>query len=155
MDHLVTGPAGSFLITDGHCADEVRKGFDGRVWCAGHPLEADLDRVHTAAAEVAAVLGSHVSAVLAVHEGEVKTPPVVRGVYLVPGTEVIPLIEARPPHRSPAEVAQVAARARVMLRGGDWVQALRSGGSVERPEGGTAGRAATRSGGWRSRFSDR
>ena len=150
LDHLVVGPGGSFLVVDRHFADDIRKGFDGRVWSGGHPIEADLDAAHTAAASLAAVLGDHVSSVLAVHGAEVQTPPVVRGIYLIAGRDVAGLIEARPAHRSPAEVAHSVARARAVLSGGEWTAPPKPSGSAVVAGRTTRPPAPARGARWRS-----
>ena len=155
IDHLVIGTAGSFLVVDRQCADEVRKGFDGRVWAGGRLLETELDAAHTAASELGILLGSHVSAVLAVHDAEVKMPPVVRGVYLLAGRDVPPLIEGRPTHRSPAEVAQVALRAKAVLSGGTWTEPVRQAGSRSQRVAIAAAEPEVPRSGWRSWFAPR
>lgn len=120
LDHVLIGPAGIFVVQDLNLTDELRQGLDGRVWSGGQPLDGQMDEALARAAAVSRSLGTHASALLAVHGAEVRTPPVVRGVNLLAASEVPALVLRRSPYCSPGAVATLAARARIALAAERW-----------------------------------
>ena len=116
LDHVVIGPGGVFLIDDKYMSHEVRTGTDGRVWSGGVGLDAEIDDALGRAEAVASLLGTPVTAVLALHGSQVTAMPVVRGVHLFSASDVAAFLQRRPGHRSPAAVANLAAKANVLLR---------------------------------------
>ena len=116
LDHVVIGPGGVFVIEDKYMAGEIRGGTDGRIWAGGVSLDPEIDSALTQADAVADLLGTPVTAVLALHGSHVNAMPVVRGVHLFAASDVPPFLERRPAHRSPAAVANLAAKARTLLR---------------------------------------
>ena len=116
LNHVVIGRGGVFVIEDKFMAHEIRGGTDGRIWSGGVSLDPEIESALTQADALADVLGTPVTAVLALHDSHVSALPVVRGVHLFAASEVLTFLERRPAHRSPAAVANLAAKARTLLR---------------------------------------
>ena len=116
LDHVVIGPGGVFVIDDKQMSSEVRTGTDGRVWSGGVGLDSEIDNALARAEAVASLVGTPVTAVLALHGSQVTGMPVVRGVHLFSASDVAAFLQRRPGHRSPAAVANLAAKAKVLLR---------------------------------------
>lgn len=116
LDHVVIGPGGVFVIDDKTMSQEVRSGTDGRVWSGGIPMDPAIDESLAQASAVGDLLGTPVTAVLALHGSHAAGLPVVRGVHLVSAADVPAFVERRSAYRSPAVVANMAAKANSVLR---------------------------------------
>ena len=120
LDHVLIGPAGIFVVDDLTVSQELRQGIDGRVWSGGLSVDDRMNDALGRAGAISRSLGTHASCLMAVHGAEVKTPPVVRGVTLVPADEVPTLVLRRAPYCSPGAVSTLAARARIALSAEKW-----------------------------------
>lgn len=116
LHHVVIGPGGVFVIDDKYMSQEVRRGTDGRVWSGGNPMDEEIDNALAQATEAGDVLGTPVTAVLALHGSHVAAMPVVRGVHLFAAADVPSFLQRRPRHRSPAAVSNLASKATALLR---------------------------------------
>jgi hypothetical protein len=116
VDHLVIGPTGLFVIDSKQWTGSVQQGTDGLAWHNHYPLDRTLETVRWEAATVSRVLGTRVAALLCVHGAHVHGGGLhAQGVAIVPA-HLLRSALGYDRVLSDAEVALLAATARMRLR---------------------------------------
>jgi hypothetical protein len=108
-DHLVVGPTGVWLVGARDFPYPLSLGHRGGLWTGWYPVSDVLVEAKRAAAGVAAVLGTPVEPVVAVHTAPVPGRHLVNdGVHVVDATRaLVPLVRDRPPALGGDEVARL------------------------------------------------
>jgi hypothetical protein len=108
-DHLVVGPTGVWLVGARDFPYPLSLGHRGGLWTGWYPVSDVLVEAKRAAAAVAAVLGTPVEPVVAVHTAPVPGRHLVNdGVHVVDATRaLVPLVRDRPPALCSDEVARL------------------------------------------------
>jgi hypothetical protein len=109
-DHLVVGPTGVWLVGARDFPYPLSLGHRGGLWTGWYPVSDVLVEAKQASAAVAAVLGTPVEPVVAVHTAPVPGRHLVNdGVHVVDATRaLVPLVRDRPPALCRDEVARLA-----------------------------------------------
>lgn len=112
-DHLVVGPTGVWLVGCRDFPYALSRGHRGGLWTGWHPITGVLLDTKACAGAVAAVLGTPVEPVLAVHTAAVPGRHLVHdGVHVVDAPRaLVSLLRDRAPTLDPAEVTRLAAAA--------------------------------------------
>jgi Nuclease-related domain len=116
VDHLVVGPSGVFVIDSKQWAGSVHEGADGLVWHNHYRLDRTLETVRWEAETVGRLLGTRIAALLCVHGAHVHGGGVeAQGVAIVPA-HLLRSALGYDRVLSDADVALLAATARISLR---------------------------------------
>ena len=110
LDHLVVTPAGVFLVDAKNWSGETRVAADS-LRADGRRRDDEVDKVRSAAAQVAADIDRPVSPVLCLASDNAAgfgSPQRLRGVWIVPIGELAAWLQAQPPARRSFDVGTVA-----------------------------------------------